>query len=387
MNYAVEFINNPVKNENVEMHCNLEKETPSKKLKDRLLFNDNVNSTASFNKKKCKLKKVYLVPSLHKIKPFHSHELVFHFNNVEDNNNIFMVSRINADKNKDLEKVYENISFDELFENFKENYFYKTKNDDLVVLTKQVNGHGNTVTNITNKNDIYKNIFDRNDFTNMNEVTTINDKKKPLLIHFAGKNMKIHKEHTDNVEGFTGKVDTSGTYMECEMLKDDGTGAYDDTAIVPLKTSVYEKGLSMFSHLLHYAFITVVAGYLFPLLTVSILHPEDYINNKILRYIVGYGPIVLFFLVGLSIMLYGLLSPTFKPDESNTKKDNEKKLESSQLYAMIGFYFMLIHCSFALGMYGMKVLKVNDLFENFFDPSELKDSFYNILSGLKTNEV
>jgi hypothetical protein len=58
------------------------------------------------------------------------------------------------------------------------------------------------------------------------------------------------------------------------------------------------------------------------------------------------------------------------------------------MYAMIGFYFMLIHCSFALGMYGMKMLKVNEIFTKFFDSDseELKYSFFNILSGLKTNE-
>ena len=254
----------------------------------------------------------------------------------------------------------------------------------MVVLTKHVNGYGNTISNITNKKGIYKDIFEKNNFTNIKEVFTVNDSKKPVLVHFPGKNIKISKH--EKVEGFTGKVDKSGTYMECEMLKDDGTGAYDDTVIVPLKTSVYEKGLSMFSHLLHYAFITVVAGYVFPMLTITIIEPEDYINNKILRYVVGYISILVFFTIGLVIMLYGLLSPNFKPNESKTEKENEKGLESSQMYAMIGFYFMLIHCSFALGMYGMKMLKVNEIFREFFDTDELKYSFFNVLSGLKTNE-
>ena len=386
MNYAVEFINNPAKNENLEMKCIFEKDVPSKMLKDKILFDNNVESKVMFNGNDCQLKKIHLAPSLHKIKPIHSHELIYHFTNNNDNN-VFMVSRMNVDKNNDLEKIYNNISLKELFENFKSNYYYNTKNDDLVVLTKNVNGYGNTISNTVNKKRVYTDIFDRNNFTNIKEVFTVNDSKKPFLVHFPGKNIKISKD--DNVEGFTtGKVDKSGTYMECEMLKDDGTGAYDDTAIVPLKTSVYEKGLSMFSHLLHYAFITVVAGYVFPMLVVTIIEPEDYINNKILRYVVGYISILLFFTVGLFIMLYGLLSPNFKPDESKTEKENEKGLETSQMYAMIGFYFMLIHCSFALGMYGMKMLKVNEMFTEFFDADseELKYSFFNILSGLKTNE-
>ena len=49
-----------------------------------------------------------------------------------------------------------------------------------------------------------------------------------------------------------------------------------------------------------------------------------YINNKILRYVVGYISILVFFTIGLVIMLYGLLSPNFKPNSSKTEKENEK---------------------------------------------------------------
>ena len=166
--------------------------------------------------------------------------------------------------------------------------------------------------------------------------------------------------------------------MQCELLQDDGE-AYEDTAIVPLKTNTYERGLINFSNFLNYFLITVGAGFVLPMAFISMFSRETLMNNDTLNSIASFGSVGLFFGVGILLICYGTLNPTF-----SKKLRNEENMATGMLYAASGFYLVLLHLAFAFGMFSMKRLQVDERFVEMFDSQVLSGaSFYNTLDGFK----
>jgi hypothetical protein len=93
-------------------------------------------------------------------------------------------------------------------------------------------------------------------------------------------------------------------------------------------------------------------------------------------------------MIGLIVMLVGLSDPKYKKPELNDK-DLKKGTppNNGAVMATVGFYLILVHCSFALGMFALKKLgSLMNLqkFELLFDQSKLTNaSFFNILDGIK----
>jgi len=179
------------------------------------------------------------------------------------------------------------------------------------------------------------------------------------------------------VSGDTG----SGSYMDCKLLNDNSNEAYEDVAVVPLKTNVYERGMVTFSHFLHFFLVSAGAGLGFPNLLVTMFVLDNFKNG--LGVFVGFFSFFLFFLLGLILMIIGLASPKYK-----SKKNNNKGIKDGSVLATIGFYFVLIHCSFALGMFTFKkfeTLTYDNKFVAMFDNRKLSaSSFFYILDGLRT---
>ena len=110
---------------------------------------------------------------------------------------------------------------------------------------------------------------------------------------------------------------------------------------------------------------------------------KDPASNKLnmVYYGVAYFSLVCFFLVGIIIMVVGLADPKFTKTQNN-----HNHIEQVSLLATVGFYFILMHCSFALGMFTFKKfgsLLSDKRFDEMFENQHLDGSFYNLLDGLK----
>ena len=181
-----------------------------------------------------------------------------------------------------------------------------------------------------------------------------------------------------------------GSYMECNLLKGNTNDIYEDVAVVPLKTNVYERGMVTFSHFLHFFLVSFGAGLGFPNLLVTVFSYDDFIDDKTntpntLRTVVGFLSLVIFFLLGLILMIVGLAAPQYI-----SRQKNRRGIKDGPVIATVGFYFVLIHCSFALGMFTFKKFETltdggkNNKFAAMFDNKGLGiSSFFDIMDGFK----
>ena len=189
----------------------------------------------------------------------------------------------------------------------------------------------------------------------------------------------------DVKEGFNTAMDNS--YMECKLLKedtDDMHDVYEDVAVVPLKTNVYERGIVTFSHFVHFCMMTIVAGIGFPLLFSMFF--KNGIGN-IMKNILNFF-LIIFILIGVVFIGVGL--GIGSPKENNTKKE-----ATGTAFAITGFYLLIMSFSFALGMYAFKKLN-NEIFKFnnngtdvvMFHINHLSwRSLFNILDGLNNDAV
>jgi hypothetical protein len=223
---------------------------------------------------------------------------------------------------------------------------------------------------------------------------------KAVLVLSDGQTQKIEPKTFDvkltkmlyinsTQEGFIGTIGKDDTYMECKLLQEDANDpnqVYEDVAVVPLKTNTYERGMVTFSHFLHFFLVSVGAGLGFPNLMVTIFDKKTFINEEtgkpktFLRILIGFFSIVCFFLVGLIMVIIGLADPRY-----SSKIANDQTIKQGSVLATVGFYMILVHCSFALGMFTFKKFGalVSKRFDDMFEKDELSGSFWDILDGLK----
>lgn len=248
----------------------------------------------------------------------------------------------------------------------------------------------------------YKEIIEPDSF---NELSTVKvakptvQKVETKTSHVVFKPLVLKEGFlTDRKEGFLaetkeGFLTGTGSYMECKLLQENATDrntVYEDVAVVPLKTNSYERGMVTFSHFLHFFLVSFGAGLGFPNLLVTVFTLEDFIDEKTkttfnsLRTIVGFFSLIIFFLTGLILMIIGLAAPEYR-----RKKKNHIGIKDGSVIATVGFYFILIHCSFALGMFTFKKFETlnngeNNKFFAMFDNKGLgATSFFDILDGIK----
>jgi len=241
--------------------------------------------------------------------------------------------------------------------------------------------HDNTdvllLNNVQEIQDVPINNATQNAYNHIFNNFNTHENKKPLVMQAMFTQVPIRK--ITEQEGFS-SIDQTGTYMECEMLKDDGNSAYEDTAIIPLKTNTYERGLVTFSIFLHYFLITIGAGFCLPLAFISTFKREHFLEYEWLKSVMSYFSLVIFFVIGISLILYGILHPDYR-----AQYDNQVNMATGATIASIGFYLVLIHCSFSLGMFSFKKLQIDQKFIDMFDSQsdDLRNSFFDTMSGYR----
>lgn len=353
-------------------------------------FPSETDSLIKFSKKEYVPKNIFIAPKLHLADTIQSElELVLEAVNNEKNTKIFLCIGLNfvTDmKNKEWVFPLKTPSLEHLFSQCLKNHVYQTKSKNIVIVcSKSISVNGVKPKMTMSSKTAYKDIIDNDSYNVLSLVETSKDNgvkevpTKSSNVRFE--KMLFHKKSVEEQsieEGFK-----SGTYMECKLLQEDATDhnqVYEDVAVVPLSTNTYERGMVTFSHFLHFFLVTFGAGVGFPHLFLNLFSSGDFKDNagntNFFRTIIGYSSFILFFLVGLIMLLIGLLDPRYKQ-----LKQNEQEIKQGSVLATVGFYFILIHCSFALGMFAMKKFEYSD-FKTMFRNDNLNGSFFDIMDGL-----
>lgn len=354
--------------------------------------------------------KIHILPVLHKMpKRMAECEAVIECA-YQEKKKLFLCIGLKHDETASLEYPLQGGDLEMLVSQCQTNHLYQTKEGHFVcVCSKSVPFRGEKPAIKMAAKDAYKEVIDNDSYDVLSLVSSANDHQR-RKIESKTSNVQLKKmlfeeyysQHGDGnktvgQEGFSGhgNLTGDGTYMECKLLQEDANNAtevYEDVAVVPLKTNVYERGMVTFSHFLHFFLVTVGAGVGFPFLLVSLFIKSNFYNDagvlNNLYYAVGYFSFIAFFMIGLIVMLVGLSDPKYKKPELNDE-DLKKGTppNNGAVMATVGFYLILVHCSFALGMFAFKKLgslmnlpKFNDI----FDQSKLTNaSFFNILDGIK----
>lgn len=356
-------------------------------------FSSETDSLIKFSNKDYIPKTIYIAPKLHLADTIQSElELVLEAVHHEKTK-IFLCIGINFVTDMENEEwvfPLKTSSLEHLFSQCTKNHVYQTKSKNIVIVcSKSISVNGVKPKMAISSKTAYKDIIDNDSYNLLSLVETSKDngvkevQAKSSDVHFEKLLFQTPKEKSlektiDIEEGFK-----SGTYMECKLLKEDATDhdqVYEDVAVVPLATNTYERGMVTFSHFLHFFLVTFGAGVGFPHLFMNLFSLGDFKdsagNTNFFRTIVGYSSFIIFFLVGLIMLLIGLLDPRYKQ-----LKQNNEEIKQGSLLATVGFYFILIHCSFALGMFAMKKFEYSN-FKTMFRNDNLNGSFFDIMDGL-----
>jgi hypothetical protein len=211
-------------------------------------------------------------------------------------------------------------SLDQFFSNHfynQTNRIYKTKRSIIILLPTVI--HVNSFPSFSefSRKTLkrkYKEIYDTPFYDSFLFFSTEND-MEPYVNNIIAKNISIQKELI--TEGFS-----TGTYQICTLLKDDGTGEYSDTAVVPLGANIYESGGAMFTYFLYFLLIFVVVGILSPYLTILGIKTSKSLPGMLT--FLGY----VILLIGFILIITGF-----------TKKQNKGK---NALLVTLGFYFVVM---------------------------------------------
>lgn len=268
---------------------------------------------------------------------------------------------------------------------------YQTKTGNFVFVSNYTLFSASDAPSISiSAKEAYKKVIEPDSF---HESSTIGVAKTPLQKVITKTSYVGFKPFLNEMNEKEGFLSGTGSYMECKLLKENATDrntVFEDVAIVPLKTNVYERGMVTFSHFLHFFLISFGAGLGFPNLLVTLFTHDDFMDDNTnkpngLRMIIGFFSLIIFFLTGLILMIIGLADPKY-----TRKRKNHVGIKDGSVMATIGFYFVLVHCSFALGMFTFKKFeKLTDngeknKFSAMFDNEGLgASSFFDILDGLK----
>ena len=339
-------------------------------------------------------RKIHITSPMHKVPSLKSDgELVIECD-FKEIHKLYICTGLIFNNSEDLVFPLEKPNLEIVITKCKKNHIYQTKGGNYVcVCSNALNVGGEKPEIKTNAKDSYKEIIDADTFDVISIITTTADsqikKVESKTSNVQFKKMLFEQYHENSVQEGFHTLEGDGTYMECKLLEEDANNTsevYEDVAVVPLKTNTYERGMVTFSHFLHFFLVSLGAGIGFPQLLVTLFKKDDFkdpASNKlnIVYYGVAYFSLVCFFLVGIIIMVVGLADPKFTKTQNNNNQ-----IEQGSVLATVGFYFILMHCSFALGMFTFKKfgsLLSDKRFDEMFENQHLDGSFYNLLDGLK----
>lgn len=324
--------------------------------------------------------KLHLVPKLHHAPSLaHTCELVMECAH-QESERLFVCIGLIFDENEDPFAP----DVERLFSSCSPNHLYLTKSGNRVlVCSKPVKVQGKCPSLKGTAKDAYKEIIDSDSYDVLSLISVSTDhqmKKVESKTSRAVYKPMLFAPPTQ--EGF--HTATDDTYMECKLMEPTEDEDREQLAVVPLHTSTYERGMVTFTHFLHFLLVTVGAGIGLPLLFVSIFQKDNLIaadgGRTLLSWFVSYGSVVVFFLLGLIIMIVGLAIQ--KKAIDNHYKKTKAGHANASVMAMSGFYLILVHCSFALGMFAFKNFG-HESFVKMFNKENLATSFYDVLSGLQ----
>ena len=350
-------------------------------------FDSQTKSVVTYENKDYVPKQLYIVKTLHSLSNKNVlHEMVLEceFNNANTPKKLYFCIglKFTLDEESDIIFPLNDFDFEATVKKCGKSCMYKTKSQNTVFVCSNVlMVKGNPPTINTSSKSSYKEIIDYDNYDVLSSVVTLSDTKSKKIEPIT-KNVEFKKKLFETpIPNFTEEGFTDQSYMECELLKEDESGdVYEDVAVVPLKTNAYERGLITFSHFLHFFLVFVVGGIVFPniLISLAVLN-NNFIGTPGFIKFTGIFSFVAFFLGGLIIMIVGLSS---KKVQKNNEYIGTKKKDLSVM-AVVGFYFMLLHLSFAYGMYSFKKFEYGK-FKDFFNKENLSFvSFFYILEGYK----
>lgn len=359
-------------------------------------FSSGSNSAVSLLNNTYNLDRIHVTHPLHKFENNKEvqFELVLECICKMNNHKLFICRGIQIEPTKKAYFPLTNETIKDIFcsNDDSDNMIYKSKNNFVMYRpgVLQMSSRLNKFTDGKSPCDAYREIFD--DFICANTVEIPSDRKTQI----SASKMNRFGDTRRVSEGF---LTGDGTYMECKLLKEDAKDSsetYEDVAIVPLSTNVYERGMVGFSYFLNFFIVTVGAGLGFPNLIVTLFNKQSFYDTdedgtsvpNSLRTIIGYFSFVLFFILGFILVIVGLTDPRFKG-----AKANYEPLPGSTLF-LVGFHLILVHCSFALGMWTFKRFgkTLSSDFETMFTrPNDSSGAaispgwahFFDVLSDLK----
>jgi len=389
---AVEIVNSGNK-EYLEVlyHFNEEKLT----LFNQTLFNFD-ESTASniiFLEERYSAIKVHITKKLHEKSPNNrTFDMVIEFQGTEElTKKLFVCIGLEFNRSGGTFDM-NSTDFDSVFSKFNSTVLYQTKTGNFVFVSNYTLLSAGDAPIVTmSAKASYKEIIEPDSF---NVLSTVEVAKHSLQKVETKTSYVVFKPLPVDSKVKEGFLTGDGSYMECKLLKEDATDrntVFEDVAVVPLKTNTYERGMVTFSHFLHFFLVSFGAGVGFPTFLVTVFELENFQTHDEthdglwLRRVFGYASIIVFFLVGLIIMIIGLADPKY-----TSKKKNHISIIDGSVMATVGFYLILVHCSFALGMFTFKNFGRADIdnnkFTKMFNVNHVgRFSFIDILNGIRSD--
>ena len=285
------------------------------------LYNvSNAKSKTEINDEIYNLTQIYITPPIHEGK--HDYEMVCVYSGHKRALFTFFLKK---DTTPVLTIPFEHIDLAILDSYIHTNFHYNNDSrEHIFVCTTPIPINDSSIEIHGNPSRLYKQIYEPTIFSQLSFLFTQKDSvKKIVILH---ENITIKRGNIEKIqEGF------SDTYMQCELVEDDGNGNLTDIseyAITPLNASMYQRGMVTFTTFLHLMLCIVAGGIVIPsLLCGPFIHatPIDWSFHL-------FGSILhaAFFLVAIVCMAVGL--------------DNKQSA-----VATVGFYFSVVVVSNIIG--------------------------------------
>lgn len=286
------------------------------------LYNvSNGKSKTEINDEIYNLTQIYITPPIHEGK--HDYEMVCVYSGHKRALFTFFLKK---DTTPALTIPFEHINLAILDSYIHENFHYNNDSrEHIFVCTTPIPINDSSIEIHGNPNRLYKQIYEPTIFSQLSSLFTQKDSiKKIVILH---ENVPIQKGKIEKIqEGFE---DTYETYMQCELVEDDGGVLTDisEYAITPLNASMYQRGMVTFVTFLH--LISSIIGGL--VIATAQIHMLNLKSEKAWLY----GCIIHWslFTVACVLVMIGLISNPKKPD-----------------VATVGFYLFAVFITNMIGV-------------------------------------
>lgn len=254
------------------------------------LYNvSNAKSKTEINDEIYNLTQIYITPPIHEGK--HDYEMVCVYSGHKRALFTFFLKK---DTTPALTIPFEHINLAILDSYIHENFHYNNDSrEHIFVCTTPIPINDSSIEIHGNPNRLYKQIYEPTIFSQLSSLFTQKDSiKKIVILH---ENVPIQKGKIEKIqEGFE---DTYETYMQCELVEDDGGVLTDisEYAITPLNASMYQRGMVTFTTFF-YLILSIIGALAFATMQIHMF-------NRVHQYASLIGGIIHWILFILAIVL------------------------------------------------------------------------------------